>query len=250
MSPREILRVTRVNGAVPARRSVLRQSPLYSEHGPLRVFVQQLVGVLALSSALDALLASYYTNRQNQESAFKDLNRELLTWQDDLQATTVRPREAALAEGGDTMVLYQLADVVTLELAVDEARGTREGRELARTLAYSKSVSLSRLHLMLHTSGILGISVYIAGEAKLFRFSLRSGHAGSARRYRPCLPQHLGRCKRQPGLSRLACMERAAATGERDHRRVRFAAADCVLRPSLAGNDCRPDCRSDPGRGR
>ena len=38
----EILRMTDANGAVPARQSVLVQSKLYGETGPLRLFVQQL----------------------------------------------------------------------------------------------------------------------------------------------------------------------------------------------------------------
>jgi multiple sugar transport system substrate-binding protein len=42
ISPKEILRVTDANGAVPARRSVLTPSSLYSETGPLHLFVQQL----------------------------------------------------------------------------------------------------------------------------------------------------------------------------------------------------------------
>jgi multiple sugar transport system substrate-binding protein len=42
MSPREILYMTNTNGAVPARRSALRRSPLYGPQGPLRVYAQQL----------------------------------------------------------------------------------------------------------------------------------------------------------------------------------------------------------------
>lgn len=42
MSPREIRHMTDTNGAVPARLSVLRQSPLYGPRGPLRIYAQQL----------------------------------------------------------------------------------------------------------------------------------------------------------------------------------------------------------------
>ncbi len=42
LSPAEILRMTNANGAVPARQSALAQSELYSETGPLHLFVQQL----------------------------------------------------------------------------------------------------------------------------------------------------------------------------------------------------------------
>jgi len=42
LSSREILRMTNVNGAMPARRSAIAQSPLYGARGPARLFVQQL----------------------------------------------------------------------------------------------------------------------------------------------------------------------------------------------------------------
>ncbi len=42
MSVQEIKRMTDVNGAVPARRSVLAKSPLYGERGPLRLYTQQI----------------------------------------------------------------------------------------------------------------------------------------------------------------------------------------------------------------
>jgi multiple sugar transport system substrate-binding protein len=42
MSRKEILNLTQVNGALPARRSVIAQSPLYGAGGSLEVFAQQL----------------------------------------------------------------------------------------------------------------------------------------------------------------------------------------------------------------
>ena len=42
LSTESILRMTAMNGAVPARRSALRRSPLYADGGPLRLIVQQL----------------------------------------------------------------------------------------------------------------------------------------------------------------------------------------------------------------
>lgn len=42
LSTESILRMTNINGAVPARRSALMQSPLYSADGPLQLIVQQL----------------------------------------------------------------------------------------------------------------------------------------------------------------------------------------------------------------
>jgi hypothetical protein len=37
-------------------------------------------GVLALSTTLNALLASFFTNRQNEEAAFAGLRNDLLAW--------------------------------------------------------------------------------------------------------------------------------------------------------------------------
>ncbi len=42
LSPSEIKRMTDANGAVPARKSVIANAPLYSSHGPLHVYVEQL----------------------------------------------------------------------------------------------------------------------------------------------------------------------------------------------------------------
>lgn len=42
MTDKEILRITKVNGGIPARRSALARSPLYGKDAPLAVFVQQL----------------------------------------------------------------------------------------------------------------------------------------------------------------------------------------------------------------
>lgn len=43
MSTREILRITNINGALPARKSAIAQSPLYGVGGSLAVFAQQLM---------------------------------------------------------------------------------------------------------------------------------------------------------------------------------------------------------------
>jgi multiple sugar transport system substrate-binding protein len=48
MSPKEILRMTDANGAVPARKSAAAESSLYGEGGPLNIFVQQLEGGVAV----------------------------------------------------------------------------------------------------------------------------------------------------------------------------------------------------------
>ena len=103
-----------------------------------------LVGVLALTTALNAGLASYYTNQQNQESAFSALSRDLLTWQNDLQALTQHLKRTALSTGADTVLLNQLAELLTLELSVDDPLRANDAIPMARTLSYSKGVSLNR----------------------------------------------------------------------------------------------------------
>ena len=136
-----------------------------------------LVGVLALTTALDALLASYFTNRQNQESAFTALSRELLAWQDDLSSSTARLREIALATVSETMTLDQLAEVVTIQLKLHDPTQTEEIREIARALAYSKSVSLNRLHLVLRTGGFSSIAVYDGGRLSYYVSASNAGMA-------------------------------------------------------------------------
>lgn len=49
MSPREIVRMTNANGAVPARQSVIARSSLYGHAGPLRIFARQLSAGLGVS---------------------------------------------------------------------------------------------------------------------------------------------------------------------------------------------------------
>ena len=124
-----------------------------------------LVGVLALTTSLDALLASYYTNRQNQESAFTALSRDLLAWQNDLQALTLRLKGAALSAGKDTVLLNQLAEVLTLEFVADGARPQKNIMgEITGTLSYNKAVSLNRLYLILQTGGFSSIATYTKGK--------------------------------------------------------------------------------------
>jgi len=48
MSEREMLSMTKRNGAVPARRSVLAKSPLYGERGPLSLYARQLNAGMAV----------------------------------------------------------------------------------------------------------------------------------------------------------------------------------------------------------
>src|SRR5689334_18639795 len=74
-----------------------------------------LVGVLALSNGLNALLASSFTNRQNEDAAFAGLRNDLVAWQSDLHVMTRQLRSVALATVGDVAILNQLGELITLE---------------------------------------------------------------------------------------------------------------------------------------
>ena len=135
--------------------------------GIKRKVVLVLVGVLLLTTTLDALLASYYTNRQNQELAFVALDRSLHAWHDDLQSMTRRLKGAALSTVGDTVVLNQLNELISLEapaVAGEARRPAQNAITLARGLSYAKAVSLNRLHLALRASGFSRIAVYTGGN--------------------------------------------------------------------------------------
>jgi PAS domain S-box-containing protein len=148
-----------------------------------------LLGVLALTAALDALLASYYTDRQNQESAFITLSRDLLAWQNDLQALTVRLKGSALSASGDPVLLNQLAELVTLEFNVDDPLRANDALQIARTLSFSKAVSLSRLHLVLRSGGFSSIAVYTGSKLSHY---VSASEAGMMVRHRNAHPGWAG----------------------------------------------------------
>ncbi|TAN70748.1 MAG: PAS domain S-box protein [Methylobacter sp.] len=133
--------------------------------GLKRKIVLVFIGVLVGVSVLDALLASYFTNRQNQDAAFATLKRDLLTWQDELQELTLHMRTVALSAIGETVVLNQLSALKALDYKLADALNkNKEVKEAARTLAFSKSVLLNRLHLVLRSGGFSAIAVYIDGK--------------------------------------------------------------------------------------
>ncbi len=136
-----------------------------------------LAGVLALSTTLDALLASYYTRQQNQESAFAGLGRDLLAWQGDLQATTASMRTVAAAAVADLIVLKQLAELEVYRFQFDAAAAAGPAREQARTLGYGKAVSINRLSLVLRTGGFSSIAVYSRGKLSHYVAETAAGMA-------------------------------------------------------------------------
>jgi PAS domain S-box-containing protein len=123
-----------------------------------------LVGVLALSTALNALVASFFTNRQNEEAAFANLTNGLFAWQSDLHAMTQQLRGVALATVGDVAILNHLSELMTLEFNIADPARASERREMARTLGYRKTVALNRLQLALRSGGFSSIAVYTQGQ--------------------------------------------------------------------------------------
>ena len=139
--------------------------------GIKRKMLLVLVGVLALTTSLDALLASYYTKRQNQEGAFAALESDLLAWSDELRDLTLHLKGAALSIVGDAVVLNQLTELVSLELSAGAAGGAQAARDAMarqRGLSYVKAISLNRLHLALRTSGLSSIAVFTDGKLNFF----------------------------------------------------------------------------------
>src|SRR5687767_3513166 len=88
-----------------------------------------LIGVLALTTALAALFASYFTNRQNEQIAFAELNRDLLSWREDLHTSVNRWRDVAISTMSDEVILNQLAELVMLDLNLHEISRQRESSE-------------------------------------------------------------------------------------------------------------------------
>jgi len=122
-------------------------------------------GVLTGVTVLDTMLASYFTYRQNQEFAFATLERDLLSWHNELQDMTSHMRSVALSAIGETLTLNQLAELNGLEFKLASAMlDGKEVKEAARALAFSKSVSLDCLHLVLRSGGFSAINVYINGQ--------------------------------------------------------------------------------------
>ncbi|HJV60386.1 MAG TPA: ATP-binding protein [Albitalea sp.] len=134
-----------------------------------------LVGVVALSTGLNALLASFFTNRQNEDAAFSSLRNDLLAWQSDLQTMTLQSRSVAVATVGDAAILNHLGELLTLEFNIHDPARASERREMTRTLGYRKMVLLNRLHLALRTGGFSSIAVHTGGHLSDFVSASRAG---------------------------------------------------------------------------
>ena len=123
-----------------------------------------LTGVLVLTALLGAILASYFTNQQNEKAAFSNLNNQLLAWQKDLRTSTEHLKNIAIATTSDKVVLHQLTEIITFESNISHNPSHSGQAETSRTLAYHKTVSINRLALALRTVGFTSISVYTQGQ--------------------------------------------------------------------------------------
>ena len=80
IEPDQILRMTNANGAVPARVSAIDQSELYTEGGPLNIFVQQLQGGVAVprpATAAYPVITSAFSDAVNNIVSGADVQSEL-----------------------------------------------------------------------------------------------------------------------------------------------------------------------------
>jgi multiple sugar transport system substrate-binding protein len=94
MSVKEILRMTNANGAPPARRSALAQSPLYGTQGPLRLFVEQLEagGVPRPATPAYGTISKAYTKAVSNIINGGDVQSELSQAADIIDRTTAAHR--------------------------------------------------------------------------------------------------------------------------------------------------------------
>jgi multiple sugar transport system substrate-binding protein len=80
MSEKELLRMTDVNGAVPARRSALAKSKLYREGGPLSLYAQQLNAGMAVprpNTPAYGMISRVFSNAAAAIIAGADVQTEL-----------------------------------------------------------------------------------------------------------------------------------------------------------------------------
>jgi PAS domain S-box-containing protein len=133
--------------------------------GLKRKIILTFVAMLFAVACLNTLLASYFTNRQNEDAAFAALQRDLQNWRDELQDTVARMRTVAFSTIGEQVALNQLAELKVLEHKMAGALSKNQDvKESAKTLAFRKSVQLNRLHLVLRSGGFSSIAVYIDGK--------------------------------------------------------------------------------------
>jgi len=135
----------------------------------MRVGIKQkillvLVGVLVLSTTVNALVASYFTDRQNEDAAFAGLSNDLQAWQTDWQAMVQQLRAVAIGTVGEVAILDQFSELLRLDFNAQEPARIGEREETRRTLGYRKTVSINRLQLAMRTGGFSSVDVYMRGR--------------------------------------------------------------------------------------
>jgi signal transduction histidine kinase/DNA-binding NarL/FixJ family response regulator len=124
-----------------------------------------LVGVLALTTILDATLAWYFTNGQNQRDAYDVLRHDLSYWEDDMQGLTRRWQSTAIDAMNDGRTSNELDSLVALEHELDLGSGGLQAQAaLENRICTGKASSLSRLYLVLRSARISSILVYVNGS--------------------------------------------------------------------------------------
>ncbi|MFL6605823.1 MAG: ATP-binding protein [Steroidobacteraceae bacterium] len=123
-----------------------------------------LVALLSVTITSLALLAGYSIGRQNESAAFTDLDRDLRTWQNDLERSVVHLRDVAIREVTDPASMTLLSQLLGLQLTIDDSHQSAANAELSRTLGYEKSVALGRMLPVLRTGGFDSIAVYLHGR--------------------------------------------------------------------------------------
>jgi signal transduction histidine kinase/DNA-binding NarL/FixJ family response regulator len=134
-----------------------------------------LVALLTVTITSLALLAGYSIRRQNESAAFTDLDRDLRTWQNDLERSIVHLRDVAIREVSDPASMTLLSQLLGLQLTVDDSLQSGADVELSRTLAYEKSVALGRMLPVLRTGGFDSIAVYLHGRLSQLASSSGAG---------------------------------------------------------------------------
>ena len=121
-----------------------------------------LVGVLALTTTLDAALAWYFTNDQNRRDSFDVLKNDLRYWEDDLQGLTRRWQSTAIDAMNDELTSNELDGLAAFELELRHANGDSSRKtDLEKELTYARAASLNRFYLVLRSARISSIVVYV-----------------------------------------------------------------------------------------
>jgi signal transduction histidine kinase len=117
--------------------------------------------VLIVITGLNIGLAIYLTNRQSEREAFASLTRQASLLQNDLQHATTELRATAVRTTGRA---DNLSDLVTVYEQMHQMVDPAQASSLERTLGFNKTVSISRLQVVLQSADFSSAAVYVDGE--------------------------------------------------------------------------------------